>query len=84
MADEKPKHDVMSDFWFVVLGLLALVILWFATDGPQRADLRGIFLQLPGPLGGGNAYGPQLGEPNPYVPASTTYDPYADYSNYDY
>jgi len=54
---------------FVVVGLVILVVLWYANGGPQKADLRGVFLQPPAPLGGGNAYGPDFA-------SSTT-----DYSN---
>lgn len=50
----------MSDLMFVVVGLVLLVVLWYANGGPQKADLRGVFLQPPVPLGGGNAYGPDF------------------------
>ncbi len=48
----------MSDLIFVVAGLAMLVVLWYANGGPQKADLRGIFLQPPAPVGTGEAYGP--------------------------
>ena len=70
MADEKPTGGgPMSDLMFMVVGLVLLLVLWYANGGPQRADLRGIFLQPPAPLGTGQAYGPD-------VASSTT-----DYSN---
>jgi hypothetical protein len=50
--------------------LAILVILWFANGGPERADLRGMFLAPPAPMGPGNAYGPEVGQPNPMIPAA--------------
>ena len=62
MADEEaPKGGgPMSDLMFVVVGLVFLLVLWYANGGPQKADLRGIFLQPPPPVGAGNAYGPDF------------------------
>jgi len=45
---------------FVFGGFAVLVILWFVLGGPKHADLRGIFLAPPAPLGNGSAYGPQI------------------------
>lgn len=74
--DEKPKGGgPMSDLMFVVVGLVLLIVLWYANGGPQKADLRGIFLQPPAPLGGGNAYGPDT--------SSSTTPQQPDYSNYN-
>jgi hypothetical protein len=56
---------------FLIGGLLVLIALWFVDGGPQRADLRGIFLNPPAPVGPGGAYGPQVGEPAPWAPTST-------------
>jgi len=67
MADEKP-HDPMSDVWFVVLLLVGLVILWYASGGPSRADLRGILLSPPPPVGTGEAYQPQPQMQSDYEP----------------
>src|SRR3989344_2883822 len=51
------------------LGIIAiLIVLWFANGGPERADLRGMFLAPPAPVGPGNAHGPQVGQPNPNIP----------------
>ena len=50
----------MSDLMFVVVGLVILIVLWYANGGPQKADLRGIFLHPPVPLGNGQAYGPDF------------------------
>ncbi len=48
----------MGDVIFI-LGLIAvLIILWFATGGPARSDLKGIFLHPPKPIDQGGAYGP--------------------------
>lgn len=59
---------------FFVVGLLGvLVILWFYNGGPERADLRGIFLAPPPPIDSGDAYGPQLGEPQTISPAQQEY-----------
>ena len=59
--DEKPKGSgPMGDLMFVVVGLVLLVVLWYANGGPGKADLRGTFLQPPPPIGGGNAYGPDF------------------------
>lgn len=66
----------MSDLMFVVVGLVLLIILWYANGGPQKADLRGIFLAPPPPLGSGDAYGPSIVSP-------TTTDQTPDYSTYN-
>ncbi len=64
MADE-PKGDPMQ-MLLAVLGIMAiLVILWFASGAYKKADLRGLFLAPPPPVGPGGAYGPQVGKPNP-------------------
>ncbi len=51
----------------VVGGMAVLIFLWFMAGGPGKADLRGLFLAPPAPLGPGDAYGPQIGQPNPNV-----------------
>ena len=66
----------MSDLMFVVVGLVILIILWYANGGPQKADLRGIFLNPPAPIGNGQSYGPQYG-------TSTVDTSQPDYSNYN-
>ncbi len=73
MAEEEHKEKGQSagQAALSILGLIAiLVILWFANGGPERADLRGLFLAPPAPVGPGNAYGPQVGQPNPNIPAA--------------
>jgi len=73
MADEPKAHHPLNDLVFVVMGLVFLLILWYANGGPQRADLRGLFLKPPPPVGPGGAYGPTFGNPGtstPEVPAA--------------
>ena len=66
MADEEKKEEghPMQIVLFVVAILGALIVLWYYNGGPSRADLRGIFLAPPAPIGTGDAYGPQLPDPN--------------------
>ena len=66
MADEKPKKDDPMQMLLMVLGFLAvLIFLWFYTGAYKNADLRGVFISPPPPVGPGGAYGPQIGKPNP-------------------
>jgi len=60
MADETPKGNPVEDaLWFI--GILAvLVVLWYVAGGPGKADLGGLFLAPPAPLGTGESYGPQF------------------------
>lgn len=77
MAEEEKGGDAMADALFF-FGLLALLILvWFMSGGPERADLRGMFLAPPPPLDSGEAYGPgeRVEAPDtlpPPPPATTT------------
>lgn len=68
MSDDKKKAEGGSDFeilWFVFGGLAILIGLWWWTGGPERADLRGIFLSPPQEAGGtGESYGPNDINPN--------------------
>lgn len=50
----------------VIAGVVILVGLWFASGAYKNADLRGIFLAPPAPLGTGGAYGPQVGTTSQY------------------
>ena len=61
MADE-PGHGTtdVEMLIFVFGGFAVLVALWLFTGGAKHADLRGIFLNPPAPLGNGSAYGPQI------------------------
>jgi hypothetical protein len=79
MADDKPPaHDPMNDAKFLLVGFVLLLVLWWANGGPNRADLRGIFLQPPPPVGSGNAYGPDFGG------HGTTTVPQAQSASYGY
>ncbi len=60
--DEAPKGSPMDDALWLIGGLIILIGAWFFVGGPGMADLRGIFLSPPQPLGDGGAYGPQFGE----------------------
>lgn len=51
--------------WWVIGGMIILVALWFASGAYKTADVRGLFLYPPAPIGPGGSYGPQVGEPNP-------------------
>lgn len=64
-----PLHNLYGFIAFLVL----LAILWFAAGGPGRADLRGILLNPPAPLGNGQAYGPTL--PGPSGSGDSNYQP---------
>lgn len=60
MAENGDTDNMPLLLW--VLGLAAILIgLWFASGGPQRADLRGLFIAPPPPVGPGGSYGPQFG-----------------------
>lgn len=77
MADEKPPSGSPAQDAFFLFGILAVLIAaWYATGGPSRADLRGIFLAPPTPLGSGDAYGPNIGsttiDASYYMESSTT------------
>ncbi len=59
MADEKkPSGGPMDMVWWV-LGMLAILIFfWFYTGAYKNADLKGIFLAPPAPVGPGGSYNP--------------------------
>ena len=62
MADEEKKGSTPTEDAFFFFGALAILIaLWYFAGGPGKADLRGLFLAPPAPLGTGEAYGPQFG-----------------------
>jgi len=63
MADEGGGGSPMDMLIFVFGGLALLIVLWYATGGPEKADLRGIFLQPPAPINHGDAYGPTIKSP---------------------
>ncbi len=66
MAEEHKKGDPMQLLWLVLVGMGVLIFLWFAGGGPKHADLRGLFLMPPAPVGPGGAYGPEIGTPSQY------------------
>ncbi len=62
MADEKPSGSgPLGDLAFIAGIIGVLVILWFASGARKAADVRGIFLHPPAPVGQGGSYGPTLG-----------------------
>jgi hypothetical protein len=58
---EAPKESPYEIVWFVVGILGVLIALWWVQGGPGKADLRGIFLAPPPPVGSGESYGPEFG-----------------------
>lgn len=74
MAEEKKEHDAIKDFWMVLIAFAALVALWFYMGGANFADLRGIFLSPPQPVGSGEAYGPQYDTSTNELPPPPTYE----------
>ena len=67
MAEEKKEGgQTAGQAALSILGILAiLVILWFANGGPERAEMRGMFLAPPAPIGPGTSYGLEIDQPNP-------------------
>jgi hypothetical protein len=68
MADDHKKdegggHDAMKDVYFFLLCFTVLVGAWWYMGGPEKTDLRGIFLRPPAPIDTGDAYGPQIPSP---------------------
>ena len=47
--------------WFVVFLVAALLGLWYYSGGPERSDLRGIFIKPLPPVDTGESYGPTIG-----------------------
>jgi hypothetical protein len=70
MADDH-KEDPVAEakkFAYFVFGSVAVLLgVWYITGGPERSDLRGIFLKPPPPLNTGESYGPTV----PTGPTST-------------
>lgn len=62
MAEEKGSGGgPMEMVWLLGAIIGGLILLWWVNGGPERADLRGIFLNPLPPVGSGDAYGPQFG-----------------------
>jgi hypothetical protein len=60
MAEAKKESGPgpMGDL-LLFLGFLAILVLfWLHSGGDKRADIRGIFIHPPAPVGAGGAYGP--------------------------
>lgn len=68
MAEEKEGGSDFQNVWFIAGIIFVLALLWYYNGGPQRASLRGIFLQPPPPVGTGESYGPEIGQPAPWAP----------------
>ncbi len=66
MAEEDKGGSPFEIVWIVFGALGLLIALWWMQGGPERADLRGIFLAPPPPIGTGESYGPGS--------ATTTYE----------
>lgn len=60
MADEPEGPGPIGDLFFIIGVIVVLALVWIA-QGAKYADLRGVFLHPPEPVGQGGAYGPQLG-----------------------
>jgi len=61
MAEEKHEaENPMSIVYFVIGGVAILLAFWYFSGGPERSDLRGIFLKPPPPIGTGESYGPTI------------------------
>ena len=60
MAEEEGGGSPWETLWMLLGGIGILVVLWVA-QGAKGADVRGIFLHPPPPVGTGGSYGPQIG-----------------------
>lgn len=62
MADDAPKGPgPVGDLIFIVSLIAVLTVLWFSMGARKAADVKGIFLHPPAPVGPGGSYGPTLG-----------------------
>lgn len=61
MADKEEERSAGMEALMLLGALGVLIALWYFAGGPGKADLRGLFLSPPQPLGTGEAYGPQFG-----------------------
>lgn len=66
MADDHKKEEgsPMQLLWMVIAFMAVLITLWFYSGAYKNADLNGIFLAPPAPVGPGDAYGPEFGTTN--------------------
>ena len=51
----------MGDAIFILGVIGVLIVLWFAQGAHKAADLTGLFLHPPAPVGQGGSYGPTIG-----------------------
>lgn len=58
MADDEGGGGGNRDILFLLFVFGVLLFAWFTTGAYKNADLRGIFLAPPAPIGSGEAYGP--------------------------
>lgn len=72
---EEPKGSPLQLLYMVLGAMGILIFLWFASGAYKNADLKGIFLAPPAPLGPGGGYGPQIGKPNPNYTNSNQQQP---------
>jgi hypothetical protein len=62
MAEEqKGGSGPLGDALFILGLIVVLAVLWFATGSHNGAEVKGIFLHPPPPVGQGGAYGPTIG-----------------------
>lgn len=76
MAEESKGGGPVTDAVIFIGVLILLIAVWFARGAASAADLRGIFLHPPLPVGPGGAYGSQIGNiasTTPYTPSSPSY-----------
>ncbi len=70
MAEEKKEvGDPMKMLWLVLGTIGVIAFFWVASGAYKNADVGGLFVSPPPPVGPGGSYGPQIGEQNPnYIP----------------
>jgi len=64
MADDHkadPLAEAKKFAWFVFFLFGGVLFLWYISGGPERSDLRGIFLKPLPPVDTGESYGPTIG-----------------------
>lgn len=61
MADKEVKGSPLDLLWLVGAALGTLIFFWFASGAYKNADVKGLFLAPPVPVGPGGSYGPQIG-----------------------
>jgi hypothetical protein len=56
MADEPKGGGPMELLWMVLGALALLIALWFYSGAYKNADIKGLFLSPPPPVGPGGSY----------------------------